>query len=105
LALLIKAISGAQLRVLVDASALRVLRTPRMSWRSGSALFIEIWSAIQSKIKDRDLRIEFTGRLLQLFVEWDMDPCDVEDLDPEVRAAMRKAGIQLSEAEPDEDDP
>ncbi len=70
-----------------------------MSWRSGSKLFIEMWPLIQSNIPDREHRIEFTGRLLELFVDDDMDPFDVEDLHPEIRAAMRQVDIELEEPE------
>lgn len=70
-----------------------------MSWRSGSQLFIEIWPLIQANIPDRDQRIEFTSELLEQFVDWDMDPGDVEDLHPDVRAAMREAGIELNDPE------
>ncbi|MES3023446.1 MAG: hypothetical protein V4857_17925 [Pseudomonadota bacterium] len=70
-----------------------------MSWRSGSKLFSEIWPSIQSNIPDRELRIEFTSKLLPLFLRQDMDPFDVEDIHPDVRAAMRVAGIRISEPE------
>ena len=75
-----------------------------MSWRSGSQLFIDIWPAIQANIPDRQHRIEFTGRLLTLFVDDDMDPWDVEDVHPDIRAAMRSAGIEISEPERYQDD-
>ena len=68
-----------------------------MSWRTGSKLFAEIWPLIQSHITDREHRIEFTAHLLELMVRDDMDPFDVEDIHPEVRAAMRQAGIEISE--------
>ena len=70
-----------------------------MSWRSGSQLFIEIWPAIQTNIPDRQYRIEFTAKLLSLFVDDDMDPFDVEDIHPDIRAAMRHAGIEIAEPE------
>jgi len=70
-----------------------------MSWRSGSKLFIEIWPLIQSNIADREHRVEFTAELLTLFVRDDMDPYDVEDVHPDIRAAMRHARIEI--AEPD----
>jgi hypothetical protein len=70
-----------------------------MSWRSGSKLFVEIWPAIQANITDRQHRIEFTAKLLTLFEEDDMDPYDVEDIHPDIRAAMRHAGIELAEPE------
>jgi hypothetical protein len=75
-----------------------------MSWRSGSKLFIEIWPAIQANIPDREERIEFTGRLLQLLVDGDMDTWDVEDVHPDVRAAMRWVGLEVAEPERYTDD-
>lgn len=75
-----------------------------MSWRSGSALFLEMWPLIQARIPDQEVRIEFTSKLLELFVDGDMDPFDVEDVHTEVRAAMRTAGISLSEPERYESD-
>jgi hypothetical protein len=76
-----------------------------MSWRSGSKLFIEMWPMIESNIEDRQQRIAFTSRLLRIFVDDDMDPYDVEDVHPDVRAAMRHAGIELQEPELYGDDP
>jgi hypothetical protein len=70
-----------------------------MSWRRGSKLFSEIWPLIQVNIPDREHRIEFTARLLRLFEDDDMDTYDVEDLHPDVRAAMRQAGIEIAEPE------
>ncbi len=70
-----------------------------MSWRTGSQLFIEIWPLIQARIPDRELRVQFTGELLQVFVNGDMDTWDVEDVHPDIRAAMRHAGIEISEPE------
>ena len=75
-----------------------------MSWRSGSKLFIEMWPAIQRDIPDRDFRIDFTARLLKLFIQEDMDPYDVEDVHPEIRAAMRRARIRICEPERYKDD-
>lgn len=76
-----------------------------MSWRTGSQLFIEIWPLIQARIPDRELRVQFAGELLQVFVNGDMDPYDVEDVHPDVRAAMRHAGIEIAEPERYESDP
>ena len=76
-----------------------------MSWRKGSALFLEMWPLIQKHIEDRNHRIEFTGRLLELFVADDMDTYDVEDVHPEIRAAMQSVGIEIAEPERYSDDP
>ena len=75
-----------------------------MSWRSGSKLFSEMWPLIQANIPNPEHRIEFTGHLLKQMVRDDMDPSEVEDLHPEVRAAMRQAGIEISEPEKYKDD-
>jgi hypothetical protein len=68
-----------------------------MSWRRGSKLFCEMWPLIEANIPDRELRIDFTARLLKLFEDEDMDTYDIEDLHPDVRAAMRRAGIEIAE--------
>jgi hypothetical protein len=60
-------------------------------------LFTEIWPKVQANISDPEMRIEFTAKLLELFVRQDMDPSEVEDIHPEIRAAMRQADIELSE--------
>lgn len=70
-----------------------------MSWRTGSKLFIEMWPLIQANITDKEERIEFTGELLQVFARQDMDTWEVEDVHPDIRAAMRQVGIDI--AEPD----
>jgi D-alanyl-D-alanine dipeptidase len=70
-----------------------------MSWRTGSKLFAEMWPLILANITDREHRIEFTAHLLKQMVRDDMDPVDVEDIHPDVRSAMRQAGIELSDPE------
>jgi hypothetical protein len=56
-----------------------------------------MWPLIQANIPDREHRIDFTARLLKLFEDDDMDTYDVEDVHPEIRAAMREAGIEIAE--------
>jgi hypothetical protein len=75
-----------------------------MSWRSGSKLFIEIWPLIQENIPDREHRINFTGYLIERMVHDDMDPCEIEDVHPEVREAMQKVGIEISAPDAYEDE-
>jgi hypothetical protein len=77
-----------------------------MSWRGGSKLFTEMWPLIQTAIPDRGYRIDFTARLLQILVDDDMDPYDVEDVHADVRAALRKIGVDLPQSElfPDDAD-
>ena len=76
-----------------------------MSWRTGSKMFAEMWPLIEANMPDREHRIDFTGRLLELFVRDDMDPFDVEDIHPDIRAAMRQVDIELQEPERYKDDP
>ena len=70
-----------------------------MSWRTGSKLFIEMWPLIQANVPEKQERIEFTAELLQLFAKWDVDTWEVEEVHPDIRAAMRHADIEI--AEPD----
>ncbi len=70
-----------------------------MSWRAGSKLFIEMWPLIQAAITDRGHRVDFTARLLQILVDDDMDPYEVEDVHADVRAALRKIGVELAQSE------
>ncbi len=60
-------------------------------------MFAEMWPLIEAKIPDREQRIDFRGGLLELFVRDDMDPFDVEDIHPEIRAAMRRMDIEISD--------
>jgi hypothetical protein len=75
-----------------------------MSWRTGSKLFIEMWPLIQANITDKDERIEFTGELLRVFARQDMDTWEVEDVHPDIRAAMRHVGIDIAEPDKYKDD-
>jgi hypothetical protein len=70
-----------------------------MSWRTGSELFIETWKLVQKYIPEKEHRIQFTARLLSIFEANDMDTYDIEDVHPDIRAAMRLAGIELAEPE------
>jgi hypothetical protein len=70
-----------------------------MSWPAGSKLFVEMWPLIQATITDRTHRVDFTARLLQVLIDDDMDPYDVEDVHADVRAALRKIGVELAQSE------
>jgi hypothetical protein len=76
-----------------------------MAWRTGSKLFVEIWPLLVVNIPDRAERIDFTARILRLFVEEDMDTYDVEDVHADIRAALKVIGEDLVEPERYEDDP
>ena len=60
-------------------------------------MFAEMWPLIQANIPNTEHRIEFTGGLLTLMVDNDLDPYDIEDIHSDVRAAMRTVGIDISE--------
>lgn len=75
-----------------------------MSWRSGSELFCEMWPLIQARIRDKQRRREFTAGLLRHLIEHDVDPEDVADVHPEVRAALAAAGVEALPGG-DDDDP
>ena len=76
-----------------------------MSWRAGSKLLADMWPLIQTGIPDHRHRIDFTARLLQLLIDDDMDPYDVEDVHADIRSAMRKLGLDLAQPELFTDDP
>jgi len=75
-----------------------------MSWRTGSTLFLEMWPLILARIPDREERIDFLGALLKVFVKEDMDTWEVEDVHPDIRSALRKSGIGITEPEKYSDD-
>jgi hypothetical protein len=75
-----------------------------MSWRSGAQLFGEMWPLLQARIPDRGLRQEFLGRLLALFLEWDVDPETIADLHPEVRQALAVLGVDVAGDPPEGDE-
>jgi hypothetical protein len=68
-------------------------------------MFAEMWPLIETNIPDREHRIDFTSHLLELFVHDDMDPFDVEDIHPDIRAAMRCVDIEISDPDRYKDDP
>jgi hypothetical protein len=70
-----------------------------MSWRSGSTLFHELWPLLQTHLPDRKRRQEFLRPLLKQFLDWDTDPENLADLDPEVRQALTALGA-LAPAKP-----
>jgi hypothetical protein len=66
-----------------------------VSWRSGSSLFREMWPLPQARIPDARLRQEFLGRILALFLEWDVDPENLADLHTEVCQALADLGSEV----------
>ena len=68
-----------------------------MSWRTGSKLFLEIWPSVKTNITDYEERVRFTAALVRIFVNEDMDPWDIEDVHPDIRAAIVQAGYEIRE--------
>ena len=75
-----------------------------MSWRAGAKLFADVWPHVRSNVRDRATREEFLGQFLGLFLEWDVDPADLADLDPEVRRALAALGSPVEAADDSGDD-
>jgi hypothetical protein len=61
-----------------------------MAWRTGAQLFSEMWPLIKARVKPDDFRAEFVETLLAYFLECDVDPDDLEGLDPEVDRALAR---------------
>jgi len=50
-----------------------------MSWRIGLDMFFDVLAAVDRHEMEEDLRLEFKAHLLKLFLDWDIDPCGLED--------------------------
>jgi len=59
-----------------------------MSWRVGSGLFWEFWPIIKARIPDVEDRAVFTRDLVEMFLEHDVDPCDMRGGDQEIDLIM-----------------
>ena len=70
-----------------------------MSWRSGADLFAAMWPLIREKIPDEEHRRDFTARLLAIMIEDDLDPYNVEDIDPEVHDILKTLGCWTDETD------
>ncbi len=74
-----------------------------MSWRAGAELFADVWPLIQARVRNKRQRQEITVGLLRLLLEQDIDPADVADVHPEVRAALAALGAEVPAAGDDID--
>ena len=54
-----------------------------MSWRIGHNIFLEVLDVIDRHDMDDEDRLEFKAQILRLFLDWDMDPCGLDD-DPTI---------------------
>jgi hypothetical protein len=57
----------------------------------------------QANIPNKEHCVAFTASLLTLMAENDTDPYDIENIHPDVRAAMCATGNAISEPERDSD--
>lgn len=63
-----------------------------MSWRSGAALFTELWPLVKEHIPQGNIRKEFTVDLLNIFERWDVDRANLRGVDPELDVALAVEG-------------
>jgi hypothetical protein len=68
-----------------------------MSWRTGAELFAQMWPLIQARVKPASLRKTFVRDILAVFLEYDVDPHDLEDLHAEVARALEQLDRQSEE--------
>jgi hypothetical protein len=59
-----------------------------MSWRAGGKLFWDIWPQVREALPDREGRMDFARPLIELFLNNDVDPCEMRGGDPEVDELM-----------------
>jgi hypothetical protein len=59
-----------------------------MSWRTGTSLFWDFWPKVKESMPDEDARAYFARGLLKLFLDNDIDPCDLRGEDPEIDRLM-----------------
>jgi hypothetical protein len=68
-----------------------------MSWRTGAAMFREMWPTMQKHLAcdDEEWRVEFLAAVLKVFLECDMCPNDVQHIHPEIDRALEIADPPL----------
>jgi hypothetical protein len=66
-----------------------------MSWRAGAKLFWDIWPKVKDAIPETEFSGEFTTSLLTLFLDCDLDPCEMRGGDPEIDTLMNKVDPEL----------
>jgi hypothetical protein len=66
-----------------------------MSWRAGTQLFWDFWPKVKAAIQDEEQRACFARGLLKLFLDNDIDPCDLQGKDPEIDRLMDEIDPEL----------
>jgi hypothetical protein len=66
-----------------------------MSWRAGAKLFWELRPKIKAAMPDPNVRADFARSQLKLFLDNDIDPCDLRGEDPEIDRLMDEIDPEL----------
>ena len=59
-----------------------------MSWRTGASIFWELWPKIKAALPEPEHRADFVRGQLRLFLDNDVDPCDLRGQDPKIDRLM-----------------
>jgi hypothetical protein len=66
-----------------------------MSWRNGTVILCEILPIIRKNIPEDDIRKDFLKDLLELFLKYDLDPCDLTEIDDEITAIAKEIDQEM----------
>ena len=66
-----------------------------MSWRTGSSLFWDFWPKVKEGIPDPEHRAAFARDLVTLFLDHDVDPCEMRGADPEIDRVMDEVDSEV----------
>jgi hypothetical protein len=86
---------GAVYCLLADGAAELNHKGMRMSWRAGAEVFWEMWPKVKAALPDPDNRTDFTRRLLALFLDNDVDPCQMYGGDSEIDELMEELNPEI----------
>ena len=50
-----------------------------MSWRTGLEMYLDVLDVVDKHDMGEDERLAFKAHLLKVFLDWDIDPCGLED--------------------------
>ena len=58
-------------------------------------MFWELWPKVKAAMPEPEHRANFTRGLLTLFLDHDVDPCDLRSVDPEIDRLMEEIDPEL----------
>ncbi len=58
-------------------------------------MFWELWPKIKAVLPEPELRADFARGQLRLFLDYDVDPCDLRGEDPEIDKLMDEIDPEL----------